>query len=154
MSNSGVLERGLSVKAAARLAGPQLRLEAEPLHIQQVMAQADLVVSHGGRGTTSAALLAGRPQLLLPTHMEQAMVGRRVADAGLGIVLPVRPTARPGDPAPRVLATDCRRLLTEFDWATTAQAAAARDAGASPAATAERVAERVADRVGASLRGA
>ena len=149
-----VLARGLSVEAAARLAGPQLRLEAEPLHMQQVMAQADLVVSHGGMGTTSAALLAGRPQLLLPTHMEQAMVGRRVADAGLGIVLPVRPTARPGEPAPRVPATDwrrlLRRLLTEPDWATTAQAAAARDAGASPAATAERV----ADRVEASLRGA
>ena len=146
-----VLARGISAEAAARLAGPHLHLEAEPLHMQQVMAQADLVVSHGGMGTTSAALLSGKPQLLLPTHMEQAMVGRRVADAGLGIALPVSPQARAGQPPPKPT-TDwrrlLRRLLNEPAWAAAARSAAERHAGASPAATSERV----ADLVEASLR--
>jgi UDP:flavonoid glycosyltransferase YjiC (YdhE family) len=142
-----VLARGLSAEAAARLAGPHLRLEAEPLQMQQVMAQADLVVSHGGMGTASAALLAGKPQLLLPNHMEQAMVGRRVADAGLGIALPVSPAVRAGENARPGPATDWRRLLrrvlNEPAWAAAARSVASRHAGASPAATAERVADHV-----------
>ena len=48
------------------------------------MAQSDLVLCHGGHGTLSVALLAGRPLLLLPIYVEQLVVSRRVTEFGAG----------------------------------------------------------------------
>lgn len=42
------------------------------------------VVHHGGAGTTSAALRAGRPQLVVPHGFDQFLWGRAVAEKGLG----------------------------------------------------------------------
>ncbi|HSN17577.1 MAG TPA: glycosyltransferase [Gammaproteobacteria bacterium] len=40
-------------------------------------AKADQVICHGGHGTVSAALLKGRPLLLLPLNLEQRMLAAR-----------------------------------------------------------------------------
>jgi len=42
------------------------------------------VVHHGGAGTTTAALRAGRPQLIVPFAVDQPDWGHRVARAGIG----------------------------------------------------------------------
>lgn len=44
----------------------------------------DLVVHHGGAGTTATALRAGVPQLLVPHIQDQFAHGRRIAELGLG----------------------------------------------------------------------
>jgi vancomycin aglycone glucosyltransferase len=44
----------------------------------------DLVVHHGGAGTTAAALRAGVPQLVVPHIHDQFAHGRRIAELGLG----------------------------------------------------------------------
>ncbi len=44
----------------------------------------DLVVHHGGAGTTAAALRAGVPQLVVPHIQDQFAHGRRIAELGLG----------------------------------------------------------------------
>ena len=44
----------------------------------------DLIVHHGGAGTTAAALRSGVPQLIVPHIVDQFFHGRRVAELGLG----------------------------------------------------------------------
>lgn len=61
----------------------------------ELMPQATLVVGHGGHGTTMRALAHDLPLLVLPLHpmLDQPMVGKAVAAAGAGLVLPA--TASP-----------------------------------------------------------
>lgn len=44
----------------------------------------DLIVHHGGAGTTAAALRSGIPQLIVPHIVDQFFHGRRTAELGLG----------------------------------------------------------------------
>ena len=46
-----------------------------------------LIIHHGGIGTTELALAVGRPQLLLPRHLEQNLTGRALKDIGVALVL-------------------------------------------------------------------
>lgn len=133
--------RGLSAAAAQQLGGPQLHFAAQPVKMDAALAEADLVVSHGGLGTATAAVLAGKPQLAIANHMEQLMTGRRLFTQGLGLVVP------PGAPSPdwrRLM----RQLLDEPRFAAAARVVAKRHHGE----TASGTAERLADRVEASVR--
>jgi hypothetical protein len=75
--------------AAAALASG-LTLHDRPPPLDAVLAPAALVVHHGGIGTAQAALAAGRPQLIVPRHLEHAANARRVAGLGAGLALPHR----------------------------------------------------------------
>jgi vancomycin aglycone glucosyltransferase len=44
----------------------------------------DLLVHHGGAGTTASALRSGVPQLLVPHIVDQFSHGRRIAELGIG----------------------------------------------------------------------
>lgn len=68
--------------------GP-LHLAAQPMAVSRLLPAADLVVCHGSHQMTAEALLAGKPLLLLPTHLEQFLITARVVrlGAGLGIAL-------------------------------------------------------------------
>jgi len=44
----------------------------------------DLVVHHGGAGTTATALRAGVPQVIVPHIVDQFFHGKRVAELGVG----------------------------------------------------------------------
>jgi MGT family glycosyltransferase len=50
-----------------------------------VFPQLDLVIHHGGMGTTHAALVYGVPQLVVPHAGEQHLQARRVEAAGVGL---------------------------------------------------------------------
>lgn len=128
--------KGLAPAAAERLANARIRFEDQPLRMDETLQHADLVVSHGGQGTLSAAALAGKPQLLLPQHMEQAMAARRVVAAGLGLVLEPSPAGQAPAPCQPLL----RRLIGEPAFTHAAQALAARHHGRSALQTVERIA--------------
>ncbi len=77
-------------------------LGATPAHVRvepfvphrAVLADADLVVSHGGSGTVIGAAVNGVPQIVLPMGGDQAHNARRVEALGIGLALdPVRLTA-------------------------------------------------------------
>lgn len=53
-----------------------------------VMDQVDLVVTHGGMGTTQRALAAGVPLVVVPWGRDQLETARRVAQCGAGVMLP------------------------------------------------------------------
>jgi sterol 3beta-glucosyltransferase len=88
------------VADAARAAGIRVVMQAnwqgqEPAPSDQLFAASDLPhdwlfpqmaanVHHGGAGTTGAALLAGRPSLVVPFAVDQPFWGMRVQELGVG----------------------------------------------------------------------
>jgi UDP:flavonoid glycosyltransferase YjiC (YdhE family) len=141
-----VFARGLSAEAATRLGGPGIRFETQPLHMGQVLAEADLVVSHASLGTVVAAALAGKPQLALPNHMEQHMVARRIEQAGIGrAVLP----RSQGNPYGQLLAA----LLDQPGAAAAARALAQRLAGQTPERSAQRLVSLLESHAGGGAAG-
>lgn len=131
---SVVHAKGLSAAAARELGAPNIRFEPAPVRMGPATAQARIVLSHASVGTVSAAALAGCVQLVLPNHMEQYMVGRRVVEAGIGLM--VEPGSRGAD-YPALL----RRLIDDTSFSAAARALAGRHAGVRPDHTGVQVAD-------------
>jgi UDP:flavonoid glycosyltransferase YjiC (YdhE family) len=55
-----------------------------------VLAEADVVVSHGGSGTTFGALAAGVPLVIVPLFADQFANGPKVTEANAGVALNTR----------------------------------------------------------------
>jgi len=76
-------------------AGNQTLLDSLPANFvmlqyapgQALARRADLMVHHGGHGSTLTALAAGTPALIIPTFSERESNARRVAALGAGICL-------------------------------------------------------------------
>src|SRR5262245_50053083 len=106
-------------------------LEPIPAHVHverwvdqaDVLARADLVVCHGGSGTTYGALAAGVPVVTVPMFADQFENARRVSFAGAGV------TAADGD-APGIAAA-ASRVLAEPSYARAA-GRIADEMGAAP----------------------
>jgi hypothetical protein len=71
-----------SLKKALREAGVDL-LDA-PASMEDVLAEHAIIVHHGGVGTSQQAASAGRPQVLLPWHLEQGCNAGVLEGCGLG----------------------------------------------------------------------
>jgi UDP:flavonoid glycosyltransferase YjiC (YdhE family) len=85
---------GLPAQAAEPLrAHRHIRLSAVPLDIARTVALADAAVTHGSFSTTAAFLQAGKPVLVLPNHLEQFLMGYRLEQSGIGLV--IQPSAAP-----------------------------------------------------------
>lgn len=120
-------------------------------HVEQwvpqsdVLADAAVVVCHGGSGTTFGALSAGVPLVICPLFADQAMNGRVVERGECGLVVPGRDLAvgelrglGPSDVAP--LRDAVERVLDEPAYRTAAQRVAAELA-------AERTADELVERL-------
>lgn len=59
---------------------------------RDVLAEADIVVCHGGSGTTFGALAAGIPLAIVPMFADQFANAARVSAAGAGLALETRPS--------------------------------------------------------------
>lgn len=96
-----VVTAGPSLDPAALRAPANARVLAYADH-GELMPQMSLVVGHGGHSTAMRALSYDLPMLILPMHpmLDQAMVGKALADRGAGRVLPR--TAPPADIAAAV----------------------------------------------------
>jgi UDP:flavonoid glycosyltransferase YjiC (YdhE family) len=80
----------------------------------RVLAEADLVVCHGGSGTVFGALAAGVPLVVAPLFADQFVNGRRVADCGAGLV--IEPDGGDDDGSRRVLGDrDVPRIAEAID---------------------------------------
>lgn len=108
----------------------------------ELLPEAALVVGHGGQATTMRALAHGVPVLVLPLHpmLDQPMIGRAVARAGVGLLLPKR--ADPG-----AIRAAAGHLLADEGVRTAARAfgerLAATDAADAGAEALERLLARV-----------
>jgi len=86
---------GLSTQQLRQYQSANVAFSKHPVKIASVRAQCDLAVTHSGVGTGSAALLAGRPVLLLPRQLEQLSTALRIAKLGAGLL--VRSTGKHPD---------------------------------------------------------
>ena len=86
--------------------------------LSQAVAAARLVVHHGGLGTAQAALLAGTPQLILPTHLEDHITARALTRLGVAVAL-----SATGPTSPEQI-TQALRVLRAEPVATAALSAA------------------------------
>lgn len=59
-----------------------VRVLREPVHLGRVLADADAVINQGSTTLVSHALLAGKPQLIMPADFEKLKVAQRVAGCG------------------------------------------------------------------------
>jgi len=76
--------RTLSAGDGERLVRFGFRVESAPVPFVRIVQEARLLLSQGGLGFVSSALLAGLPQLILPFDMEKALTADAVAGLGLG----------------------------------------------------------------------
>jgi UDP:flavonoid glycosyltransferase YjiC (YdhE family) len=69
------------------LAARGARVHAKPPPLSEVVPRCWIVVSHGGSTTAHAALAGGRPQLVLPTHVEQELTAEALVAMEVGAVV-------------------------------------------------------------------
>jgi UDP:flavonoid glycosyltransferase YjiC (YdhE family) len=123
---------------AARFAAPHLRFLDRPADIEQMTREADLAVTYASLATTTAFLLAGKPLLLLPGHLEQFLVARRVEEMGAGRL--VNPEQPPGD-----LTAMLADLLANPSWRANAGAFAAKYAAFDQRAVIGNLVRRISE---------
>jgi UDP:flavonoid glycosyltransferase YjiC (YdhE family) len=96
---------------------------------QSLFPRVDLIVHHGGAGTTAAALRSGVPQLVVPHIVDQFFHGRRIAELGVGPV-PVPKAALTTD----VIAKALKDRFKYWAKARTVRASVKAEGGAKEAA--------------------
>jgi UDP:flavonoid glycosyltransferase YjiC (YdhE family) len=98
-----------------RYAAPHLWFSAKPLDLAQTAREADLAVTYASMSTVSSFLLKGKPVLLLPGHLEQFLLARRIEEMGAGLL--VHPEQSPEDMGDKL-----QQVLFDADFARNAQA--------------------------------
>ncbi len=77
---------GIPAELQRQYQAPTIRFENEPLDIKCVARECDLAILNANHGTAVVMLLAGKPLLLIPIHVEQALLANAIMrlEAGLG----------------------------------------------------------------------
>ena len=102
-----IFARDMTDQIAQEIARPGLTVHREPQPMDAVLARSTVILHHGGNGTCCAALSAGRPQILLPTHMEARLSADAIVAQGCGHLLSAKETSEDGlPPALEAIATD------------------------------------------------
>lgn len=80
-----VFAPGIGERTQKQFQTDSLQFTDDIVNIEHARQQADLAICHGNFGTTSAFLLAGKPVLCVPLHMEQYILSQRIHALGVGI---------------------------------------------------------------------
>jgi hypothetical protein len=115
-----VYSGGIAENLQRRFSTPTLRFEHDPLDMQKVGRECDWAILNGNHGTLVALLMAGKPTLHIPIHVEQALLVNALIRMGAGL------GASPADP--RHIEAQFRQMLVDTQCAAAAQAFAARHA--------------------------
>lgn len=105
---------GAARKTLQSFTTDRMAFSTAPLDMEEVRTSCDWALCHGGAGATAALLLAGKPLMLFPMHMEQVMTARRLES--LGVATSVTPDAAGQLPRPMV-----KRVLANAALAKAAQ---------------------------------
>lgn len=77
---------GASRKMVSDFSTPNMLTTPELLDFKSIQAETDLCLCHGGCGTVSAMLVAGKPLMLFPMHTEQEMMAHRLVEQGVALL--------------------------------------------------------------------
>lgn len=133
---------GTSPAGAAKYRTSNLILSPEPVQTGAAIRDCDAVICHASAGLTTDSLLAGKPLLLLPTHVEQFMIAKR-AEA-LGAAINIAPNE-----VPPYFESRLASLLKTDEHSSRAMSFATRHSAHDPA----RVVASVADRCEQLMKG-
>jgi UDP:flavonoid glycosyltransferase YjiC (YdhE family) len=79
-----VYAMGIEPAVRQRFESTSMRFETRPLDMSAVARECDLAVLNANHGTLCDLLLAGKPLLMLPLHLEQRVLAERVSGLGVG----------------------------------------------------------------------
>lgn len=127
---------GVSTTLQHRYLAANIRFSEQPLRMDDVCRECDIGICHAGASTVQALVTAGKPLLLLPTHVEQMMSSKAVQHLGAGLVVDFE---RPTPDLRRLI----KRLIDEPTFAAAAQAVAARHLGDNPTARLAAIVDRI-----------
>jgi len=119
----------------ARYASPKLRFHDRLVDIDAAARACDVAILNAGHGATAAALLAGAPLLLVPLHLEQEILARRVEALGAGLAAGPAEGAR--------LGMQLWTLLEDDRYRRAARAFAAAHAGFDPGSGVAAIVDRL-----------
>ncbi len=102
---------GAARKTLLAFTSPRMAFSTTPLDMEDVRHSCDFALCHGGAGATAALLLAGKPLMLFPMHMEQMMTARRLES--LGVAVSVLPDATGQLPRPLMKRAWANAALTK-----------------------------------------
>jgi UDP:flavonoid glycosyltransferase YjiC (YdhE family) len=71
-----------------RLAGAQLAFADSLQDMAAITRDCDAAVMTNGHSTTASMLLAGKPMVILPQHLEMFLIGRSIEESGAGLAAP------------------------------------------------------------------
>lgn len=111
--------RSLPADLAQRLRLQGIEVLTAPAAMEEVLAQSAVIVHHAGAGTSQAALSGGRPQLVIPLHLEQTMNAQLLQRLGVGGFLA-------GSFAPEAAARQLQQVLGDRRFSDNALAVAQR----------------------------
>lgn len=77
---------GLPPDLVKRHAAAHIHFSSVPVDLNKVAREADVALTYASHATTAAFLLAGKPVMMLPGHLEQFLLARRVEELGAGLV--------------------------------------------------------------------
>lgn len=78
--------RGASAEQLRAWQSPNVSVSADPYRLDQVLPGCDAVLCMGGQGIVAASLLAGRPLVMLPEHLENWLTAKQVHWLGAGVI--------------------------------------------------------------------
>jgi UDP:flavonoid glycosyltransferase YjiC (YdhE family) len=78
---------GASDAFKSKWQAPHLIFSPQPADLGLVAQDVDMAVTYSSLATTTAFLFAGKPLLLLPSHLEQFLLAKRVTELGAGVLV-------------------------------------------------------------------
>jgi UDP:flavonoid glycosyltransferase YjiC (YdhE family) len=76
---------GLGAELVAKYSAPHLLFSPLPVDLNKIASQAAAGLTYASPAATAAFLLAGKPVLMIPGHLEQYLFARRVEELGAGL---------------------------------------------------------------------
>lgn len=114
-----VFVRGFTVEQREALRRLGLKVLDEPANLPEMLNRHAVLIHHGGAGTASQALAMGRPQILIPIHLEQITTGHLLQAQGVGLSLA-------GNLGPEAAARALHQILRDSRYASLAGTVARR----------------------------
>ncbi|MCX7145110.1 MAG: hypothetical protein NT042_02650, partial [Sulfuritalea sp.] len=110
---------GLSTELMQRYAAPHVAFSSVPVDLNKVARQADAGLTYASPAATVAFLMAGKPVMMIPGHLEQFLFAKRVEEMGAGLI-------QNPEQSPHNLAAMLRQVMTDPGFRTNAGAFAAK----------------------------
>jgi hypothetical protein len=110
---------GLSAELMQRYAAPHVAFSSVPVDLNKVARQADAGLTYASPAATVAFLMAGKPVLMIPGHLEQFLFAKRVEEMGAGLI-------QNPEQAPHNLAAMLRQVMADPVFRANAGAFAAK----------------------------